>query len=417
MAGGVAAALSLALLTSCTAGTATPAGITDIPALIAAPAAQPSLDALAALRDFSLNLFGKVLENNPTNDSPSNIAFSPLSAWLALGAAGAGARGDTAAAFESLFGVPQDEVNRDALYVMQNLDPKILAVANALFSDATRIKLNKDFQQTAGQYYGAGVWNVDFGAPKKTADLVNAWIADRTHQLIDDLVDPDTIDPAEVLMIVNTLYFKADWVTPFMPDLTQDAPFNRADGQQSTASYMTMPMGQQFVFNDPDGAVGVVLPYVSSSPGANSRYAFVAAMPNTDAAIHLDGLTISTWFAQATMQPVDLMLPKLEITTKTDLKDLLTSLGLGIAFTDKADFSGIGGPDPLKIGEVKQKAVVKVNEAGTEAAAATEVGILAGSAQITDPVVVHFDRPYIYAIVDTVTQVPLFLGYVRDAGA
>jgi serpin B len=270
----------------------------------------------------------------------------------------------------------------------------------------------KPFLQSNADYYKAGARQLDF-ADEQAPDIINAWVKDATNDLIDKIIDK--ISPSTVMYLINAIYFKADWMTPFEKHETREQDFNTPDGTVKVDfMHRTGPM-QYFVGQQ---VSGVSLPY------HNEQFAYFAILPDEgidprtwlnsqDPAALLQ--TISAMMAQKANTTISLALPRYEVSYEDSLINELETMGMGIAFDgSEADFSRLNEARTkgLFISEVKHKTVIRVDEKGTEAAAVTSVAI-DESANWAD-IELTFDRPFIYGIMDLKTNLPLFVGILED---
>ena len=368
------------------------------------PAGQPDPVQAAALTAFGETLFNQML-------ATPNPVISPVSVFSALSMAYDGAHADTAAAFQTVLGMSDADARNAAAYLLASLanpGPGTTAtIANSAWLDDT-LTVQQDWVDRLAAYFRADVYNTDLQAPA-TLDGVNHWIAGKTNGLIPHMVD--SIDDSVVALLINALYLKAAWANPFNTDDTHTGLFTNASGARVDAWYMYSGLDTRRYIRTAD-AEGVVLPYL------DGRLGFMAVMP-TSGDLSLAPGTLDRWLAAAADRDrVAVTIPKFHAEFGTaDLTAALRTLGLGVAFSpDTADFSGLGTADagPLYIGQVLHKVVMDVGEKGTEAAAATVVQMMAGAAPPTDELYLTFDRPYIYAVMDLTTGVPLFLGAVTD---
>jgi serpin B len=223
----------------------------------------------------------------------------------------------------------------------------------------------------------------------------------------------DKID-ADIMILVNTLYFKGDWASQFDPSDTTDARFTLADGQ----SVYTPTMKQEYddaLYLESDTARGILLPYV------DGRYAYAAILPEDDVSAYVQGLTADAFKAlldSASPEKVKLYMPRYEADGSYDLNGILKTMGLEQAFDpDRADFSAMGSAElgNLYIDKVRQDIVFKLGETGTEAAAATSVEMALTALPIGErQIELHLDRPFVYALMDMETMTPLFLGVLEN---
>jgi len=360
----------------------------------------PTTEQAASLSSFGERLFAQVLKAGDANP-----VISPLSVFYALGMADDGAGGDTAAAFQAVLGLSVEQTRQIAAYLLDQLatpgDGTTLTVANSAWLDEN-LTANQDWVDRLKSYYQADVYKQDLHSSATLKD-VNQWISQKTNKLIPKMLD--SIDPGVVALLVNALYMKALWQQPFNTDLTYKSEFTTAGGATVQADFMRQPYDtRQYIKTNT--AEGIVLPY------QDGRLEFLAVMP-TNGQLTLDGSTIATLLAAAkTQDKVAFTMPKFQTEYGCDLVDALTALGLGAAFGSGADFSGIA-PE-LFISDVVHKVSMAVGEKGTEAAAATVVMIATSGFAGDNLVDVVFDHPYLYAVVDKVTGIPLFVGQMDD---
>ena len=255
------------------------------------------------------------------------------------------------------------------------------------------------------------VHDTDFArAPEAARGEINRVIAEQTAGKIADLLPPGSIDRMSRLVLANAVYLRAAWAQTFDEKATDDAPFY-PDGPDHPGMTVRMMHGTAArSYLSRDGYQAVLLPY------ADARLAMAIVLPDGPPAtlrpmIAADGLR--GLLADATRHQVTLSLPKFRLEAQFDLIPAMRQLGVRLAFTDEADFGGITGEEQLTVGTIAHKAYIDVNERGTEAAAATAVAFLAAAAMRPPPrATMTVDRPFLFAIVDTPTGLPLFLGQV-----
>jgi serpin B len=345
-----------------------------------------------------------------------NLFYSPYSISLALAMTYVGARGETEQQMANTlrFALPQARLHPafQALHVelaqrAQGDGGFQLNVANALWGQEGEPFLT-EFLQTLTAHYGAGMHRVDFAAaPQAARQTINEWVATETQNKIQDLLPPNVIDAMTRLVLTNAIYFRAGWSLPFDPQRTYDGPFYPLSGGEVTVPLMSR--GATFPYAQDDGWQAVELPYQGDAlsmvvlvPGAGEFEAFERSLdaPRVDAILDaLEG------------HHVALTLPTFEFESGWSLKDVLAQMGMPLAFSGAADFTGISRLPGLYIGEVIHKAFVSVDEAGTEAAAATAVVMPRGMAP-EEPVELRVDRPFLFLIRDLPTGTVLFVGRV-----
>jgi serpin B len=284
-----------------------------------------------------------------------------------------------------------------------------LSTANQLFGDG-QTEWGKAFLTVLAKEYGAGMRTVDFrGASEAARRLINTWTSQQTHGRIPTILPLGTVDPDTRLVLVNALYLKAPWQTPFEKLSTSPKPFTKADGSRVDVEMMSAaPAGAVYLTGEHYQAARLLY--------AGASVAMTVAVPESGresealTALLGGGLT-------ATGAPgVNLSLPRWTFRTPTDLKQPLMELGMPRAFGSDADFSPMSPSDPLYIYDVLHQAFIAVDEAGTEAAAATAVVMDQSSAVYAQHDLVC-DRPFLFVIHDAAHGTPLFVGRVAEPTA
>lgn len=359
-------------------------------------------------------------------DPGANLFTSPLSAHAALSMALTGARDSTLDAMRETLGfgdgdAPSIDAIRESYAglsdLLLDLDPRVeLAIGNAAWLDET-FPFRAAWVDGVAEAFDARTQAVDFADPALPGEI-NDWVDEATAGRITEMVE--SLDPNEVLMLLNAIYFKGQWTDQFDPDDTRDAPFILPDGSTKTVQMMVRGEGELDVYRGPDALVAD-LPY------GGGVFRFTVVLPPEDGSLAdlvagLDDARWNTWMAGLAEDDVPVHMPRFTLEWEKELKDALESLGMGIAFVaGRADFGGMlaEGFDPqatgtdLHITRVKQKSFLTVNEEGTEAAAATSVGVGVTSAPM--PVVV--DRPFLLAIRERLSGTIFFLGAIVDPPA
>ncbi len=359
-------------------------------------------------------------------ESEGNLFYSPHSISLALAMTYAGARGQTA---EQMAATLQFLLEQERLHPAFNwLDVELaqrgegaegkdgegfrLNIVNAIWGQKDYSFLPA-FLDVLAQNYGAGLRILDFiSETEKSRLAINQWVSDQTEGRIEDLIPQGAIDAWTRLVLTNAIYFNAAWEYPFDEDVTADGPFHLLDGGQ-----LTVPMMRQtesFGYTDGEGFQAVDLPYdggelsmVILLPEAGQFQAFEQGLDAERVDDIMGGLHVAY---------VTLAMPKFEFDSEFSLKDTLADMGMPIAFSRAADFSGMTGTPDLYISEVIHKAFVSLDEAGTEAAAATAV-IMRLTAMPAQQVEVTIDRPFIFLIRDIETGAILLVGRVLNPAA
>ena len=369
-----------------------------------------------------INGFGTDLYALLAADSSEDLALSPLSIEVALAMTRAGARGETAAQIdEALRFTLEDErlhAAMDALAlglearpdagVSQEIAPEI-ALANSLWGQVG-YGFETDFLDLLARWYGAGMNLVDFAGDAEGARAaINGWVADRTHDLIPELLPAGAVSELTRLVLVNTVYFAGAWDVAFPEEATAPAAFTALDGSSTTVEMMHLD-GQELPWGAGDGWQAVAIPV------DGQQFSLVVVLPDegrfTEVEAGLDAAFLAEVDAAMAATPVDLALPRFAVDTPVALNDALRSLGMVDAFDPGlADFTGMSGSGELYIGRVQHEARVEVDENGIVAAAGTAV-VMDGTAEPEDAVAVTADRPFLWYLRDEPTGAVLFLGRV-----
>ncbi len=368
---------------------------------------EPDPAYTASTNDFAWRL---LLESM---GSQGNVLVSPPSVYLALAMTLNGANHETRDAMLSALsadGLTVEAINRGSRNWMINLDNENdfdLTIANSIWI-RDGYNVDPDFLQVNADHYAAAARQLDFALPS-AIDAINGWVKDQTEDTIAEIIDE--IDPASVMFLINAIYFLADWETKFSAEDTADNIFQTPKGDK-TVEFMKRT-GDLTWINDAL-CDGLVLPY------AGERFALVALLPDPamtarDLVTQLSAGTFSELMASQTTEPGQVMLPKFELAFKTSLKPALSAMGMGVAFGGQADLSLMNEERAknLFIGDVLHKTFIRVDEEGTEASAVTVVDIRLTSAPEINRSIV-FDRPFVFCIMDTHTDSPLFIGILED---
>lgn len=350
-----------------------------------------------------------------------NPVLSPLSAYLCLAMLMPGANENTKAEFEKILGADWDYVSALAADIAAQLEKTggstKLDLANSIWTDDDKAVIEEEWLKTVKAYFGPDIYSADLpsdGALK----AINKWVNDKTNGMIPKLHD-ENYDKDTIMVLLNALYMKAEWAHKFDAESTYDREFTKADGSAVTVPFMNMYEAYESYIKTED-AEGIMLPY------DDGRLAFIALKPDSgDArgyAASLTGAKLKELIAAAKADTfVTVNMPKFSTGYSVYLTDALKAMGMTDAFDPfLADLSGAGrGVDgPLYISYVFQRVKVDVDEEGTEAAAVTEIATAEGCALPADePIVLTFDKPFVYAIVDTETGVPLFAGVMENPEA
>lgn len=419
----LALAIALAMTAACVGSAPLPppdpAGI-DLARADVARATGTSAEAATAagaMNAFGLDLYRAI------SGTDGNVVFSPSSIALAVAMARAGARGETAAEMDRVLhdlaaegrenGINALDLalsERSGSFIDQGGEERdvTLRIANAPFAQRG-MPLEQAYLEALATGFGAGLRLVDYiGATEDSRRLINGWVAGQTEDRIPELIGPGTLTPMTRLTLVNAIYLKAPWQTRFEPEATTDGTFTRLDG--TTVQVPSMRTASSFRYAAGDGWRAVELPYVGGS------LAMTIVVPEDLVAFEaaLDVAALDALVAALEDRQVDLAFPKFGIETRAELARILGLLGMPTAFDEvHADFSGITTAEQLFISDVIHQANIDVDEAGTEAAAATAVVMRATSIPV-DEVELSIDRPFLFLLRDLPTGAVVFMGRVAD---
>ncbi len=362
------------------------------------------------VQNFAYELF----EQNMDEDNP---VLSPVSAYLALGMAGTGAKGATLSEFQQVLGTDLDCIPHSLMTTLpRDREGMKISLANSAWVDDD-FEAEKDYLVEIDSFYLSDVYRANLSANQTMEDM-NAWIDTNTNGLIPKLLE-EPLDEDSRLALFNTIYFKGQWAIEFSKDDTRERDFYKEDGSTEQVDMMHL-YGENLQYVNMEEAVGVVLPY------KDETMAFVALMPAPagnqtvrEMYENMEWSDICEILKQEKRTLCNLQLPKFEVEFAKKLNDSLNTMGLCKAFDgSQADLSGMGKSkdgNNIFIDLVFQKAVVIVDEEGTEAAAVTEVVVACESCIIEEPPVeIFFNEPFLYMIVDKEKEIPLFVGIMDN---
>ena len=362
---------------------------------------------ISATADFSFRMFKDLLTENDKND-----LVSPLSAIICLAMIANGADGNTKAQMKSALGMNTDELNK-ALYAYTSSlftsDECKLNIADSIwFRDDGTLKVNEDFLQTNADWFNAQIFASPFD--NSAVNDINNWCKKHTDGMIDKIIDE--IDGDTVMYLINALSFDAKWATQYESDAVIDRVFNNYD---KTTHKIKMLSSEEYYWLSADGVSGFSKDY------KGNKYSFVALLPDegTDIYDFINTLNGTNWLElwnNRQQENVDVTMPEFTYDAEMDMKDFLVKAGMTDMFNgDLADFSKLGRSaiGNIYCSEVKQKTFIQVDRNGTKAAAITW-GTMNDECDFESIHSVILDRPFVYAIVDNATGLPLFIGSVSN---
>ena len=382
---------------------------------------------------FGLRLYGELRDGG-------NSFFSPLSISMAISALVPGARGATREELEAVLGLHglDGPVKEGASALLQSLlnrketeweyasgEPReverdlfTLNIATALFVQEA-YPILPSYRDTVTEHFRAELFSLDFEAAAEAAGRINGWVSEQTHGKIPTLVSSEGLDPLTRLVLANAVYFKAAWSSPFEAVETSPEPFFLASESRGVDTVQVKMMRQEldlrYWADEALGVEAVSIPYEAMSmvvllPGKGR----LAALGDA-----LDAAFLDRVVAGLQLTLVDLKLPRFEVRCTSQLGEALRRLGIEAGFdTIRSDFSGVTDhPEGLNISDVIHDAWVKVDEEGTEAAAATMMDFLSledSEEEPPKPIPFHVDRPFVFLIRDDETGAVLFMGRIMD---
>ncbi len=363
---------------------------------------------------FALDLYAQL------KTQEGNLFLSPYSISTALAMTFAGARENTEKQMADVlhFTLEQEQLHSEFHDLQIQLKNCVkegieLNIANALWLQ-TGYNFLKDFLKLTEEHYDAGLNHVDFAKDCDAArKKINIWVEQKTNDRIQELIKPGMITPITRLVLTNAIYFKGEWESQFEEELTQEDPFYITP--ETTVSVPMMNQEGRYKYVESDELQVLEVPYKGDD------LSMVILLP-----IKKDGLTelensvntdrLQEWMNALAWRQVAVFFPKFTMTCEFQLRSALADMGMPIAFTAKADFSGMTGEKDLFISGVVHKAFVDVSEEGTEAAAATAVIMVMECTVVepTPPAVFRADHPFIFVIRDNHSGSILFIGRVVD---
>ncbi|MBO5097781.1 MAG: serpin family protein [Agathobacter sp.] len=353
--------------------------------------------------DFAVRLFQQSLEDE------KNTLISPVSVLMALAMTANGAKENTLAQMEEIFGLNQSELNEYLWYYMNALSKENVKynISNSIWMrDAEFLHVEEDFLKKNFQYYNADVYKAPFD--NTTLEDINHWVENKTDGLIKDVLDQIPTDA--IMYLINALIFEAEWAEVYEESQVRDKTFTTENGQKQNVELM-YSMENQYLENE--DITGFIKYY------KNRKYAFVALLPKEGKTVQqcvegLSGANLRDLLANPVQIPVDAALPAFKTEYSVLLNDVLKEMGMADAFDGgKADFTGLGTSDRgnIFIGRVIHKTYIEMSPKGTKAGAATVVEMMDECAPWYEEMkTVHLDRPFIYMLIDCENNQPFFMG-------
>lgn len=402
------AAATLTLCAACSMLTGPDNGSQPTPlTALPRPLSASELKVVGAANDFSFSLFRQL----SAAQQGANVFTSPLSASMALGMTMNGAANSTydqmraALAFGGASETDIDQGYKSLITLLRGLDATVdFRIANSIWYRAG-FPFTQSFLDAGATWFDAQVSALDFSSPSAVT-TINSWVSSATSGKIPTVVDQ--ITPDQVMLLINAIYFKGSWRDKFDVAQTNDAPFHGVTGDQAAK---LMHRNAKIAYLSTADFDAADLPY------GNSAFTMTVLLPKAGKSVetlaaNIQGADWATWAGQFHDATMDLYLPRFKLTWDRTLNDDLKALGMRDAFAPGgADFTRMSSRGTeLYISFVKQKTYVDVNEEGTEAAAATTVGVSVTSAPVS--IAFRVDRPFVFLIRERLSGTVLFMGKI-----
>nr|AAA73954.1 serine protease inhibitor [Cyprinus carpio] len=359
--------------------------------------------------DFAFSLYKKLALHPDAQGK--NIFFSPVGISMALSMLAVGAKGSTLSQIYSSLGysgLKAQQVNEGyehLIHMLGHSQDTMQLEAGAGVAIREGFKVVDQFLKDVQHYYNSEAFSVDFSKPEIAAEEINQFIAKKTNDKITDMVKD--LDSDMVMMLINYMYFRGKWDKPFEAQLTHKAEF-KVDKDTTVQVDMMKRTGRYDIYQDPVNQTTVMMvPYKGNT-------SMMIVLPDEgkmkDVEESICRHHLKNWHDKLFRSSVDLFMPKFSISATSKLNDILTEMGVTDAFSDTADFSGMTEELKVKVSQVVHKAVLSVDEKGTEAAAATTIEIMPMSL----PGTVMLNRPFLVLIVEDTTKSILFMGKITN---
>lgn len=331
-----------------------------------------SMEQTQAIKAFGIDLFKQVWQEN----NEENIFIAPASVNFALAMLYNGAAGETAKEMSQVLHTNNlslseiNQQNQKISQILQEAEPEAqLAIANSLWLRQD-FSFKPEFLENNRTFYDATITELDFSSPRALTEI-NDWVATNTSGKITEIID--SIDPQQILFLINAVYFKSAWTHKFAPEKTTERPFYLTDGGEKSVPMMSQTT--EFPYLETDTFQAISLPYGETKN--LSMYVFLPK-PDSNLAEFLAQFNLENWdqwLSQLRNAEVKIDMPSFKIEYEIGLRDILANLGMKQAFQpEKANFEAMT-PDQVYVDSVKHKTFIEVNEEGTEAAGVTSVGV------------------------------------------
>jgi serpin B len=359
---------------------------------------------------FAVDLFKQIQSKS------ENLIFSPYSIGTVLAMIYSGSMGNTAAEMSDVLYLPSQELldpvesgMRESLQAADTMQGTDFRLANAIWAQED-FSFLPDYLARLKKYYDAPLTLMDFveiSNREESRIKINHWVEEKTNNRIQDLIQPGILDASTRLVLTNAIYFNGGWMFPFEEAATSPSLFHISKQESIKTDFMHQT--RSYPYYEDEEIQAISLPY------KNNRMALMVILPKSiegwrmiSQVINYERINLVV--SEMGTREVQLALPKFKSELQINLRDELTSMGMGTAFSRNADLSGMTGEKNLYVDEVIHKAFIEVNEKGTEAAAATAAIISLKSSLRDDPVRFNADHPFIFFLIDRQTSCIIFTG-------
>lgn len=372
-------------------------------------------------RSLQNNMYAFDVFKTLHGQNDENIILSPFSISTALAMTYGGAKGETADQMQRTLYFNENNESFHKEFSAWKEQIMVLGSKNDQLKSANSLWAQKDFHfvedffQLIEQYYQSSLYKVDYknGDRETIRNEINEWVGDQTNDLINELIKPGVLVEDTRLVLINAIYFLSQWKIAFDSSATREDRFYVKDGNSVKVPFMYMK--DVFNYFENDQMQMLEMEYEGSD------FSMVAVLPSNNSSIqklldNTQGEDFWQIIEKMELQEAEVLFPSFKTRSRFDLEDVLSAMGMPLAFSNKADFSAMTRENDLKIDKVIHEAYIDVNEEGTEAAASTAVVMIRKTSTIDqEPVkVFRVDRPFIYFIKENKSNSVLFLGKVTD---
>ena len=361
---------------------------------------------IKAAANFSIELFKESVSYG------RNSLVSPISVMQSLSFLGNGANNETRTQIELILGdnITIDEFNKYFYTIINDLnysEEEKVFIGNSLWiKDSKNIKISETFLKTNAEYYYSDFYKSAFD--ETTAKDINKWIKVKSDNKIKSIYM--SFDENTYMNLINTSTFDAEWQIPYKSNNIMENDFTSID--ETTTKIEMLKSFEKKLLSD-DNAKGFMKPYSSE------KYSFIALMPNDDTSIesYINSLTGEKFLKIIENQSIGgiiVTFPKFDCESTLDLTNVLKNIGLTSIFSETADFSNLGNDEEnnIYLSKVYSKSFLSVNKKGTKSGWVIEAGTMPSQFDMIDSSTLTIDKPFIYAIIDNNTNLPIFIGAV-----